>query len=227
MREINLEDTIYVDFTTLKYADGVPTTLLGTPVLSVMDENNATPITSGVTVTVDRASVTGLNMAKIVATAANGYEQGKTYSLYISTGTVDGVSVVGVVLEYFTIGPGATTTPRINTPAGRAYRLKVSGLADGTYKATTPVRLRPGAVDVAVSVDMRSQFGEDFVAAVATPTVSGGSVTAAALGPRDTEAMVQLSGTATAQEERTVEALVTMDNGDAVLVTFDVIVFAD
>ena len=39
--------------------------------------------------------------------------------------------------------------------------------------------------------------------------------------------MVQLGGTATIQEERTIEFLVTMDNGDAVLVTFDVIVFAD
>ena len=119
------------------------------------------------------------------------------------------------------------TQTRINQPAGSAYRLAISSTADGTYKATKPVRLRPGAVDVAVSVDMRPQFGDDFVDTVAAPNVSAGSITAAALGPRDTEAMVQLAGTATASEERTVEFLVTMSNGDAVLVTFDVIVFAD
>ena len=122
------------------------------------------------------------------------------------------------------------TQTRVNQPAGRAYRLKLSSNADGTYKATPPVRLRPGAVDVAVSVDMQPQFGDDFVAIVGVPTVSGGSVTATALGPRDTEAMVQLGGTATPQETREVEFLVTMDNGpngDAVPVTFDVIVFAD
>ncbi len=116
---------------------------------------------------------------------------------------------------------------RVNQLAGRAYRLAISSTADGEYKASGPVRLRPGAVDLAVSVDMQPQFGEDFVGTVGAPTVSAGSITAAALGPRDTEAMVQLAGTATASESRTVEFLVTMDNGDAVLVTFDVIVFAD
>ena len=102
MREINLEDTIYVDFTTKTAAD-VPTTLLGSPVLSVLEENNATPITSGVSVSVDRASVTGLNMATVMATAANGYELGKTYSLYVSTGTVDSVSWIGVIVGRFVI----------------------------------------------------------------------------------------------------------------------------
>lgn len=102
MREINLEDTIYVDFTTLTAAL-VPTTLLGSPDMSVLEEDNNTPITAGLSVSVDRASVTGLNMATVVATAANGYELGKSYSLYISTGTVDGVSAVGVVIDQFTI----------------------------------------------------------------------------------------------------------------------------
>ena len=84
MRDITLEDTIYVDFTTRAFATGIPTVLAGTPVLSVLEENNATPITAGVSVAVDRASVVGLNEATIVATAANGYEAGKGYSIYIS-----------------------------------------------------------------------------------------------------------------------------------------------
>lgn len=103
MRDITLEDTFYHDFTTLAFATGIPTTLLGTPVLSVLEENNVTPITAGVSVSVDRASIVGLNMATIVATAANGYESGKTYSIYISTGTVDGVSVVGEIVGQFSI----------------------------------------------------------------------------------------------------------------------------
>ena len=80
MRDITLEETIFEDFTTRAFASGVPTTLAGTPVLSVLEENNATPITAGVSVSVDRASVAGLNMATIVATTANGYEDGK-YSI--------------------------------------------------------------------------------------------------------------------------------------------------
>jgi len=107
MRDVTLEDTFYIDFTTRAFATGIPTVLAGSPALSVLEENNATPITAGVAVAVSRASVVGLNMATIVATDANGYETGKGYSVYISTGTVGGVSVVGEVVGQFTIGKSA------------------------------------------------------------------------------------------------------------------------
>lgn len=118
MRDITLEDTFYMDFTTRAFATGIPTTLAGSPVLSVLEENNATPITAGVSVSVDRASVTGLNMATIVATAANGYESGKGYSVYISTGTVGGVSVVGEVVGQFTIEASASAVDLANGTDG-------------------------------------------------------------------------------------------------------------
>jgi len=103
MRDITLEDTFRFQFTTRAFATGVPTVLAGTPVLSVLEENNATPITAGVTVSVNRASVVGLNEGTVIATAANGYEAGKSYGVYISTGTVGGVSVIGEVVHEFTI----------------------------------------------------------------------------------------------------------------------------
>ncbi len=118
MRDITLEDTIYIDFTTRAFATGIPTVLAGTPVLSVLEENNATPITAGVSVSVSRASVVGLNEATIVATAANGYESGKGYSVYISTGTVGGVSVVGEVVGAFTIEASASATDLANGTDG-------------------------------------------------------------------------------------------------------------
>jgi hypothetical protein len=103
MRDINLEDTIYPKFTTRAFATGIPTTLAGTPVLSIYEENNLTQITAGVSVTVDYDTVAGLNQATIVATSANGYEAGKSYDLVITTGTVGGVSVVGEVVFSFTV----------------------------------------------------------------------------------------------------------------------------
>ena len=125
MRDITLEETIYMDFTTRAFASGVPTTLAGTPVLSVLEENNVTPITAGVSVSVDRASVTGLNMATIVATAANGYEDGKGYSVYISTGTVGGVSVIGEIVAQFTIGASAAFA-RLGAPAGASVSADIA-----------------------------------------------------------------------------------------------------
>jgi hypothetical protein len=104
MRDITLEDTIYIKFTTRAFATGIPTVLAGSPVLSVYEENNLTQITSGVSVSVDYDSVVGLNQATIIATAANGYENGKSYDLVITTGTVGGVSVVGEVVGSFTVG---------------------------------------------------------------------------------------------------------------------------
>ena len=100
---VPLGDTYYFLFTTRNFSTGAPYTLAGTPVLSVYEENNATQITSGVSVSVDYDSVTGLNQATIVATSGNGYEVGKYYSVVVTTGTVNSVSVVGEVIGHFRI----------------------------------------------------------------------------------------------------------------------------
>ena len=119
MRDVTLEDTFRQDFTTRQFSDGVPTTLAGSPVLSVHEEGNDTLITAGVSLDVDvgTSPVAGLNEATIVATAANGYEAGKSYSIFISTGTVGGVSVVGEVVGHFTVELSAAFT-RLGAPAG-------------------------------------------------------------------------------------------------------------
>ncbi len=118
MRDITLEDTFHHDFTTRAFATGIPTTLSGTPVISAKEGGNATPITAGVSVAADTASVTGLNEITVVATAANGFEAGKSYSLYISTGTVDSVSAVGEVVGQFTIGLSAAAIDLANGTDG-------------------------------------------------------------------------------------------------------------
>jgi len=125
MRDITLEDTFRHQFTTRQFSDGVATTLAGTPVLSVLEENNATPITAGVSVSVDRASVVGLNEATIIATAANGYETGKTYSIYISTGTIGGTSAIGEVVGGFTIEKSSSFI-RLGAPAGASVSADIA-----------------------------------------------------------------------------------------------------
>ena len=114
--------------------------------------------------------------------------------------------------------------PRINREPDPGFTTQVSRRADGTYKCTKPIRLTAGAVDqVYVFIDMSPLFGpKNFVETVGTPTVSGGSVAASAEGPRDTYAVVELDGTATAGEERTVTVPVTMTSGTTLNVVFDV-----
>lgn len=119
MRDITLGDTFYHAFTTRAFATGIPTVLAGTPVLKVLEENNATPISgAAVTVSVDSASVVGLNEAKIIATSGNGFETGKSYSIFISTGTVDSVSVIGEVVGQFTIAKSAAAIDLANGTDG-------------------------------------------------------------------------------------------------------------
>lgn len=144
MRDITLEETIRIGFTTRAFATGVPTLLAGTPVLSILEENNATPITSGVSVSVSRASVAGLNEATIIATAANGYESGKSYTLYISTGTVGGTSVVGEKVGEFTI-EASSAFKRLGAPAGASVSADNAAIKSDTGSIKTKTDFLPSA----------------------------------------------------------------------------------
>lgn len=130
-----------------------------------------------------------------------------------------------------------STQPRINYPAAVAYQFDLVSMADGTYKAVgrrgKEARFRPGAIPgggIALQVFMDRVYGDFFVLSVGDPVVSGGSLTAESLGPRDTSAMVLIDGVATAGEERTLTFEVTMDtggSGEIVPVTLDIKVFAE
>lgn len=103
--EVPIGDTYEILFTTRNFSTGAPFTLGGTPAISVYEEANTTQITAGVSLSADYDSVTGLNQVAIVASSANGYEVGKYYSVVITTGTVNSVSVVGEVVGHFRVMP--------------------------------------------------------------------------------------------------------------------------
>jgi hypothetical protein len=110
------EDQItYFRFSTHK-ADGTPITLAGTPAISVYKNDDDTQSTAGVTLSVDDDSVTGMHTVKIDTSADAFYAVGADYSVVITTGTVDGVSVVGTVLATFSI-ENRTSFPRADYPS--------------------------------------------------------------------------------------------------------------
>lgn len=94
--------TLNFKFSTHK-ADGTPATLSGTPAISVYKANGTTQSTAGITLTADFDSVTGLNNVLIDLSADAFYAVANDYSVVITTGTVDSVSVVGTVLAHFSI----------------------------------------------------------------------------------------------------------------------------
>jgi hypothetical protein len=113
-------------FTTRAFATGIPTVLAGSPVVEIYEDNSTTQITAAETLTVDFDSVVGLNNLRVVATAANGFESGKTYSAVLSAGTVGGVSVVGEVVAQFSIERSPALRP---TTANRTLDVTATGAA--------------------------------------------------------------------------------------------------
>ena len=182
MRDITLGDTFRHQFTTRAFATGVPTQLAGSPVLSVLEENNATPITAGVTVSVDRASVTGLNEATIVATSGNGYAAGKSYAIYISTGTVGGTSVVGEVVGQFTIGASAAAVDLANATDG----LSALNTLLGDINDRIPAVLSGGRIQAVVGAMDANVMTAAAAAADLTAELQSGLATAAALATAQT-----------------------------------------
>jgi len=170
MSDYPLGTTIYVQFTTRAFATGVPAQLAGSPVISVLEENNATPITAGITLSVDRASVTGLNEVAIVASSGNGYETGKEYAAYISTGTVGGTSVVGEVIGRFSIEKFSALRP---TTAGRTLDVSAGGEAGVDWanvgSPTTALNLSGTTIATTQKVDVET--------IKTNPVVNGGTVT--------------------------------------------------
>lgn len=96
-------------------ADGAPTTLSGSPELSIYKSNGTTESQAGVTLSVDFDSRTGLNHVKIDLSADAFYATGADYSVVITTGTVDSVSVVGETVATFSI-ENRTALPKADYP---------------------------------------------------------------------------------------------------------------
>lgn len=93
--------TLYFHFNTHK-ADGTLFTLAGSPVLSIYKREGTVESTTGVTLTVDFDGRTGFHRVELILTDGF-YAVNQDYSVVITTGTVDGVSVVGTVVARFTI----------------------------------------------------------------------------------------------------------------------------
>lgn len=133
---VPLGGTVDFTFTTVD-AGGTPSTLGGTPAVAAYPGNSTTQITAGVTLTEDFDSVTGLNHVRVVASNGNGYAVDTDYSMVITQGEVNGVSVAGYTVGAFSVEnrydqvssvSGAVTVGTNNDKTG--YRLSATGVDD-------------------------------------------------------------------------------------------------
>lgn len=134
--DFDLSTVVYGKFTTYRPSTGAAFTLGGTPALSVYKDNSVTQSTTGVTLTADFDTVTGLNHFAI-DTSADGtfYSSGSFFDIVITTGTVDSVSVVGSVVGSFTLRKNSALKP---ATAGRTVVVDASGLVDANTVKVGP-----------------------------------------------------------------------------------------
>lgn len=115
--DYELEDTLYLPFTTRAFATGIPTALVS-GVVDIYEDVTATPIVTAETLAVTLNGHAGFNMITVTATAASGFEAGKSYTAILDAGTVSSVSVIGEVVAHFTIGKSAAAKDLANGTDG-------------------------------------------------------------------------------------------------------------
>jgi len=146
MSDFQLEDTLFFRFTTRAFATGIPTVLAGTPAIDIYEDDSTTQVIVGETLTVDFDGVVGLNLITITATAASGFEAGKSYCCIIEAGTVGGVSVVGEVVKEFTLDMSAAAKDLANGTDG------LGAIKTEVDKVVTAVITNAAGVDIAADI---------------------------------------------------------------------------
>jgi hypothetical protein len=115
--DYTLEDVLDFKFTTRQFSTGAPFAF-ASGAIEVYEDNSVAQITGAETLTLEFDGVTGLHNLRVAATAANGFENGKSYQCVVSVGTVDSVSVVGEVIQQFSIGRSAAAADLANATDG-------------------------------------------------------------------------------------------------------------
>jgi hypothetical protein len=115
--DYQLEDTIYLPFTTRAFATGIPTALVS-GVVDIYEDVTATPIITAETLTVSLNGHAGFNMITVTATAATGFGAGQSYTAILDAGTVDSVSVISEVVAHFTLDMSAAAKDLANGSDG-------------------------------------------------------------------------------------------------------------
>ena len=121
------EDYTKVNFIFSTTVDGTMTALAGTPAISVFKGNNITQTTAGITLTEGFDGATGSNQVLIDLSSNVFYAVGEDYTVYLSAGTLDGKSVVGRPVAYFSIENRRTEDIR-TLIAGVLRRLRMVNL---------------------------------------------------------------------------------------------------
>ncbi len=135
--DIATSQILYCHFTTRQFSTGTPITSASLAV-SIYKDDSTTQSTTGITTTFLTGfdNVVGLVSVKI-DTSQDGtfYAAGHDFSVVVTAGTADSVSIVGEVVGYFSIQNRTALRP---STAGRTLVVDASGLADSNVVKLGP-----------------------------------------------------------------------------------------
>lgn len=135
--EVDIGDNLTFSICTHDPDTGVLTDTDVAPIYRIYEDETATPILTGTMAKLDDAGTTGFYTELIVCTAANGFEDGKSYTIYISA-TVDS-DTGGICYGFRAVYVAA----------------KSAGAVKYTYTVTDSVTLLPiEGVEVWISTDL-------------------------------------------------------------------------
>lgn len=190
MNPVALNDSVYLHFGTSSASTGAATDADSTPTVSVAEDGTAL----GYAPTVTNVA-TGLYKVQVDATAANGFEAGKRYSVYV-TATVGGVTgrdglaefeVLGTDLNIGVasvisavsittggVGSGAIDASELNNIADAVLDRNLGAGIDSGSSTVRTVRqaLRASRNRVAISAGVATVYKEDDSTASWTAAIS-------------------------------------------------------
>ena len=179
---IKLEETRRFGFTTTRFSSGAAYDATGTPVAIVIEDGVALVYAP----TVEKiAATTGLYCVPVAATAANGFEVGKSYSIYV-TATVDGVAAAGRVVDFAVRAVGTDDVALASNCDAKVSDVKLKTdliPAGGPAAATTWTSTIAGRIDASISTRSSHSAADVWASTTRTLTSYGtlAATTAAAV----------------------------------------------
>jgi hypothetical protein len=175
-----IDDLMTFAANTHSAATGAATDADAVPDYRVYEDETGTAILTGSMAKLDDANTTGFYSERITLSAANGFELGKSYTIYISAAVS---SVTGTMNHNFQIG----SRVNISHAAGTAW-------ASG---AITAASIATGAIDADAIADNAIDAGAIASGAITSAKFAAGAIdaTAIATGAIDADALAADAGT--------------------------------
>jgi hypothetical protein len=117
----HIDDALTFYVTTTRFDTGAATDADSPPTYRVYEDETSTPILTGTMALLDSSNTAGLYSEGITLSAANGFEVGKSYGIYI-TAAVN--SVTGATQQYFRVSGDAYA--RLGAPAGASVSADIA-----------------------------------------------------------------------------------------------------